>query len=422
MLDSLYAVIVPNLEYFQLKNEKNIRAKLRWELENLSKNLPSFKHITGFTLIKEELPRTRLKKIKRYEVAQKYLKEDILPQEIKKTIICEEDLKILDTDVAKKVINYLSSELKKPVYLDSHLEIDLGIDSLSRVELGLGLEALLSLKIPDEVIDSTYTVKDVIVKMQDIINQVTFGIYEPSAYAEAPGESKEEQKSWNQILNELPCDKILEKIKLTISFSDKIIIFIFKNILLFNFRIFWLLKIKGKEFIPCRGPYIICPNHASYLDGFFLFGSLTSSCAINTFFIGQAAIFEHPLVRWAMKLAHLISIDPSVYLIEAMQASSYVLRHNKIICIFPEGARSISEEIGEFKKGIGILMKELNIPVIPVYIKGSHFSWPRGVRFPRIYPIKIIFGKPLTWQELGSDYEAITERLRNEVLKLAGQK
>ena len=419
MLDSLYAVIVPNLEYFHLKNEKNIRGKLRWELENLSKDLPRYKHITGFTVIKEELPRTRLKKIKRYEVAQKYLKEDISPQEIKKTIFSEEELRLLDTDVAKKVINYLSCELKKPVYLDSHLEIDLGIDSLSRVELGLGLEALLSLRIPDEVIDSISTVKDVILKMQDIINNIAAATekYEPGL-----SEIKEEQKSWEQILNGLPSDEVLKKIKLNAGFLDKIIILIFKNILLFNFRIFWFLRIKGREFIPSRGPYIICSNHASYLDGFFLFSSLTFSRAINTFFIGHAAIFEHPLVRWTTKLAHIISINPSVYLIEAMQAASYVSRHNKIICIFPEGARSISEELGEFKKGIGILAKELNVPVIPVYIQGSHYSWPRGVRFPRLCPIKLIFGKPISPQDLGNDYESIAERLRDEVLKLAGQK
>jgi long-chain acyl-CoA synthetase len=192
----------------------------------------------------------------------------------------------------------------------------------------------------------------------------------------------------------------------------------FKSGFLFIFRLFWCLRIKGKELMPSLGPYIICPNHASYLDGFFLFSSLTPRRAINTFFIGQAAIFGHPSIRWTTKLAHLISIDPSVYLIEAMQVASYVLKHNKIICIFPEGARSISKDIGEFKKGIGILVKELDVPVIPVYIKGSHFSWPRGVRFPRFYPIKIIFGRPVHWQELGNDYETITNRLREEILAL----
>ncbi len=135
--------------------------------------------------------------------------------------------------------------------------------------------------------------------------------------------------------------------------------------------------------------------------------------------MGYAAIFEHPSVRWAGKLARLISIDPSAYLIDAMQAASYVLRNGKAICIFPEGGRAIDERIGEFKKGIGILARELDVPLIPVYIKNSHFSWPRGSRFPRPYPVKVIFGRPVSWRQLGSEYETVADGLRKEILKLA---
>jgi long-chain acyl-CoA synthetase len=415
--DYLYAIIVPDLEYFHLKNEKNIRAKIRWELENLAKNLPNYKHIMGFTITKEELPRTRLKKIKRYLVSQIYFKEEVLPRELPETIFSEEDRKTIDTHIAQKIISYLSKELKKPIYLDSHLEIDLGIDSLSRVELGLGLEALLSISIPDNFMDNISTVKEAIMNIQNIINKTTPEIYE----------AKKEPKTWSQILKAPPPDIILKKIRIESRLLDKIIGFIFKSIFLFIFKIFWFLRIKGRGSIPSSGPYILCPNHASYLDGFFIFCSLPMRSAINTFFIGYAAIFEHPFVSWAIKTARLIPLDPNTHLTEAMQATAYILRHKKIICIFPEGGRSISEEIEEFKKGIGILAKELNIPVIPIYIKGSHYSWPRGKKFPCAYPVKIIFGQPFDFKILTNqglrqgakdEYEAIALGLREEVIRL----
>jgi 1-acyl-sn-glycerol-3-phosphate acyltransferase len=85
--------------------------------------------------------------------------------------------------------------------------------------------------------------------------------------------------------------------------------------------------------------------------------------------------------------------------------------------------------LGEFKKGIGILLKELNVAVIPVYIQGSHYSWPRTSRLPRLFrPLKIIFGQPLSKKELLSkteavamwdDYGVIAQRLKEEVVKLA---
>jgi len=172
----------------------------------------------------------------------------------------------------------------------------------------------------------------------------------------------------------------------------------------------------------------MCPNHASYLDGFVVFSSLPFKCALEAFFLGYSEIFEQPVFRWSIKFAHLIPIDPNTNLTEAMQAVSYVLKHNKIVCIFPEGRRSIDENIQEFKKGVGILIKELNIPVVPVYIKGSHKSWPRTSRFPRLAPLKVSFGSPLTWKELIEShpefkakdvYEAVACALRAEVLKLA---
>lgn len=413
----LYAVIVADLEYFRLKSETNIREKIRWELENLSKNLPSYKHVMGFTITKEELPRTRLKKIKRYEVAQRYLKDKIAFQESKKLVFSEEELKTLDTDIARKVIDYLSQEFKRPVYLDSHLEIDLGIDSLSRVELVLGLEAILCIKIPDDLMYSVSTVKEIILNVQELINRTASGM----------GEAKKEEKTWKQLLQQPLSEAAQGKIRITAGFLGRILIVIFKGIFLFIFRVFWFLRIEGKEFIPSYGPYILCPNHASYLDGFFVFSSLPLKSAVNTYFLGLAVIFGHPLVNRLTKLAHLISIDPSAYLIEAMQAAAYVLRQKKVICIFPEGSRAINEDVGEFKKGIAILVQELNVPVIPVYIKGSHYSWPRGERFPKFYPVKIIFGRPFGSAELKKeglslggrdDYEAIALGLRKEVLKL----
>ena len=130
-------------------------------------------------------------------------------------------------------------------------------------------------------------------------------------------------------------------------------------------------------------------------------------------------------MAWGIKLARLVPLDPNVYLIEAMQVSSYILRNSKIMCIFPEGRRSVDENPQDFKKGVGILAKELDIPLVPVFIKGSHFAWPRTKTFPRFYPLKITYGHPLSASELlkkstggGSDYEKIVEALREEVLRL----
>lgn len=408
LVDSLYAVVVADLEYFRKRSEVNITERIRNELSISAKDLPSHKHIMGFAVTREPLPRTPLKKIIRYKVKQRYSKEKITVEELKKLAVSSEDMKILETDVGRRIIKYLTRELKLPIYLDSHLELDLGIDSLSRVELVLGLEEMFEIKIPDEVIYNISTPRELIKTIQDFVSGG------PPTVTELP----EAKKQWSQILNRTPHTSVLNKIRVSGGFLERSLTFVFKYIFLFIFRIFWFLKIQGRENVPSGSPYIICSNHASYLDGFAIFSSLPFPSAADVFFIGHAKIFEHPFIAWAVKVARLISIDPSVHLIEAMQAASFVLKNKKIICIFPEGGRSFSEEVGEFKKGVGILLKELNIPVIPVHIVGSHYSWPVSSRFPKPYPLKIIFGKPMDWQQLGEDYQGIAKGLREKIIEL----
>jgi long-chain acyl-CoA synthetase len=100
----------------------------------------------------------------------------------------------------------------------------------------------------------------------------------------------------------------------------------------------------------------------------------------------------------------------------AMQLSAYVLRQGRILCVFPEGTRSRDGSTKEFKKGVGIIAKELNIPLVPVAIMGTYKMMPSGKFFPK--PVKLIvsIGNPLYPGD--NDYDGIVKRLYGEVEKL----
>ena len=415
-VESLQAVIVPDFDQCRFTQEGNIQAKIRWELENIARDLPPYKHIMGFILTKEELPRTALKKLKRYAVEEKYLKQAPPEEEVS---IDEGDFEDLDPEITKKVIGYLCDQLHRSVGVNNHLEIDLGIDSLSRVEMGLGLEKLLSVSIPDEDLGSISTVKELIA--------IIFSLRDSS---EKPGRAKKlDDKTWAHILQQPPNESIRQKIQTKMNFGYWLFAVTSKIFILTLFRIIWLLRIRKTAPLPNNGPCIVCANHASYLDGPVIMCSLPFQTVLNTYFLGYTLIFEHPLIRWVMKPAHLVSIDASVRLMESMQTTSYILSKQKIVCIFPEAERTIDNQVKKFRKGVGVLVKELNVPVIPAYIKGSYHAWRRGNRFPRPYPMKVTFGRPFTKEELlegkssdiADDYEAIAQRLREEVIKLKDQ-
>jgi long-chain acyl-CoA synthetase len=367
----------------------------------------------GFTMIKEDLPRTRLGKIRRFELQKRYT-ELVESREPKKKKYSQTDLDILERADSRKVLDFLKGRLGKDITLDDHLEIDFGIDSLTRIELADGLERILNVKIPNELIMNVFTVRELLQEI-DILEK-----------GDITERFKTDIFDWKDLLNRIPPEDILRKVRLHPSLLDKILTFIFTRPLYYVFRILWQLKVEGIDRLPAKGPYILCPNHASFLDGFIVAESLPYRIELDTFFLGHAGYFEHPLVAWGIRVGRLVSLDPNIHLVEAMQISSYILRNGKVMCIFPEGRRSVDENIQDFKKGVGILSKELDVPLVPVLIEGSHFAWPRTRRFPRPFPLKIIYGSPISASELLArsnkkdldEHERIVAALRDEVLKL----
>ena len=79
-----------------------------------------------------------------------------------------------------------------------------------------------------------------------------------------------------------------------------------------------------------------------------------------------------------------------------------------------------------FRKGTGILVRELRAPVLPAHISGAYEAWPRGQTWPRISRLHVRFGEVVQPEELlrgdgprgRDDAETIVMRLRNRVIAL----
>jgi len=422
--DRLSAVVVPDADYCRKVGLVDINSTIRWELENLSEELASYKRIKGYIIVKEGLPRTRLGKIKRYEVKNKYLDElkgAKLKDAMEETPSTDEDIRLISSDVGRRMIEVLNkyAKLEKQIFPADHIELDLGIDSLGRVELIIALEQALNIRIPNELMSKVFTVKELILEIEKLVPNA--GVQRETVL------QAKSQTLWKEILNEKPAIDMMKKINLTPNRLTILGMLLFAEILRLVFKVIWGLKVSGTENIPRTGKCILCVNHGSYLDAFIVEASMPASLRKGLFFVGFKAYFEQPLIKNIIKYIRVIPIDPGMHFVEAMQASSYVLKNDKMVCIFPEGQRTIDGEIKEFKKGVGILAKELNVPLVPVLITGSFESWPRTKKFPSPYPIKITFGESFDFEELKKvglkfgakdEYEAIAFGIREEVIKL----
>jgi long-chain acyl-CoA synthetase len=422
--ERLAAVVVPDTEYFRKVGQVDFNSVIRWELENLSERLASYKRIKGYIIARQDLPRTRLGKIKRYEVKSRYL-DELRGIKLKgpsgEIPVTGEDLRLLSSSVGRKIIEALkkSAKLERQITPSDHIELDLGIDSLGRVELIIALEQALNIHIPEELTTKVFTVKELILEIERLVPEE--GVQRESILQPIG------QTSWNKILNEDPAKDIIKKLNLSPNRMTIFGMLLFTEILRLVFKVIWRLEVFGIDNIPKLNKCILCVNHSSYLDAFIVEASVSASLRRRIFFVGFRAYFEQPIIKNIIKYIKVIPIDPGMHFVEAMQASSYVLRNELIVCIFPEAQRTIDGNVKEFKKGVGILAKELDIPLVPVLITGSYESWPRTMLFPRPHPIKITFGRPIHFDELKKvglglgakdEYEAIAAGIREEVIKL----
>lgn len=411
-LEYLHAIVVPDLEFFKERGEMNVRKVIKNVFEVFSKSLPGYRHIMGFTVSQEPLSRTVLGKIKRYEVEKKFM-PGILKggRDDKEELPQEKDLS--ESENAKKLIACIKENLgiEGQVRLSDSIELDLGVDSLARVELVLAIENCFGIEFPEEMIaGEIFTVRDVFLKVENLLGGVS-GKTTPD---------KEKALFWQDIIKQDLPDDFKNKILLNPGWPDRILTFLVKGVISMFLRIFYSLRVEGADNIPEKGPYVLCANHTSFLDGFIVAAGVPFMTELNLFFIAFRRYFTTPIIRNLVRKARIIPID-ATQIIEAMQASTFILRHDKALCIFPEGERSLDGEIKEFKKGIGIIAKELDMPLIPVHIKGAFEAWPRTKRFPKLHPIRIKFGNPVSsdiliarGMKLGAKdkYEAISMGIR----------
>jgi long-chain acyl-CoA synthetase len=406
--EKLAALVVPDLGFFREIGETDIHGKVKWDLEVLSQDLEPYKRVRELVLSPEELPKTRLGKVKRYE-AQRLYQERAGKRYEKKKPAVEEGL----SPVGKIVVEILARQTGEVISLDDHLELDLGMDSLGLVELLAALEGRFHLKIRDGEFTGILTVRELINFIEE-------------KNPEAAGEPEAEMAAWDTILRTDPPPALLRRIGMEGGLGARLVTKGLTAMLGLWFQ--WMFRIRaiGQERLPARG-YVLCPNHASFLDG-FLIAYAVGPRRQRLFSLGYSRYFDIPVVRHLSKLIRIIPVDSARNVVAAMQVASYVLRKGQALCVFPEGSRSPGGEVGHFKKGAAILAKELAVKLVPVYLQGSYEAWPTGVTLPRPHPIRVVFGRGHAWEELrkrgleidpaATDYDAITLGLRQEVLDL----
>lgn len=180
------------------------------------------------------------------------------------------------------------------------------------------------------------------------------------------------------------------------------------------------MEISGLKNIPKGKPVIFASNHQSLMDIPLLLASLPGTYH----FVAKRELFSIPLIGWYIGWAGHLRIDRanSISAKKTLDKVVASLKKGESIIIFPEGTRSRTGKLNEFKRGSLLAAFNAGVPVIPVTIQGSFEIMPKGTLLLNPTKVKILIGRPIPFvkSERPSKKEQleVSNKIRNAIASM----
>jgi len=177
-----------------------------------------------------------------------------------------------------------------------------------------------------------------------------------------------------------------------------------------------------------KGPLLIVANHTSHLDVALIqtllppeIGRKVCPAAWKEYFDTEGQPFYKKIGKWlAWQIAtigfNIFPFPQSSGFRQSMAYAGELCDAGWNVLFFPEGERTVDGRWAPFREGTGILVKNLQVPLLPVAIQGGEKILPRGAAWPKRGVVKMAIGQPFTVTE-GSPGE-ITQRVEAEIWKV----
>lgn len=381
--DMLKAIIVPQKEWASDKSDEEIEMALKREvLEPYNLTVTNYKKLMSLMVYRGELPRTKLEKLQRYK----------LKEILKGAKTCSNTTKVeeVDPDFEEYRIlkEYIENEKKITIRRTDHIETDLAFDSLDMVTLEGFIQQTFGTEIKAGSMPSYRNIEE----MAKFI-------------AESKTRMEVENEDWHTFLHADHSALELPKASFMLSVS--------KGLSMLLFKLYNRVEIKGIENLPAEAPFIVAPNHQSFLDGPLVSAGLPKKVLYDSYFFAKEDHVKSSIRKAFARNNNIILMERS-NLRNSIGKLAQVLRGGKNLVIFPEGVRTSNGKVGSFKKTFAILSAELNVPIVPVRITGAYEALSRTSHFVKPHKIVIEF-LPVVKPDTNLSYDELAEKVKNRI-------
>jgi long-chain acyl-CoA synthetase len=199
-------------------------------------------------------------------------------------------------------------------------------------------------------------------------------------------------------------------------------------------RAFAWLRVEGREHLrDLQGPVMFAANHQSFMDGPVIMAALPprwryslAPAMAKEMFAAHFFPKEHGgFARLTNSLNYYLAVlffnafplpQREAGARQTLRYIGELLAEGTSVLIFPEGRRSETGEIDEFRPGIGMIASRLDVPVIPVRIDGLQNVLRVGWHMARPGRVRVAFGTPIHLK--GDDYAALARKVEVAVRAL----
>lgn len=182
------------------------------------------------------------------------------------------------------------------------------------------------------------------------------------------------------------------------------------------FRLYGRWEIIGRENVPATGPVIVAPNHVSYVDPPLVGSGLKRECR----FMGRHDLWNTKILAWLMPRIGAFPVHRGKMDRQAIRLGLEALEQGYVLVIFPEGARSDDGTLQKGELGTALFVQKSGAPVVPAAVIGAYEMLPSHANKPKRVKLKVVYGKPLTFEK-GVTREEILRKIMRAIAELLTQ-
>lgn len=180
------------------------------------------------------------------------------------------------------------------------------------------------------------------------------------------------------------------------------------------------MKCLNRKNFPTEVPYVIASNHQSYPDGVYIAkylprGHFKKMCCMAA---SDLETSHGWLGRLMMKVGRGIAVDRYGNPVRGLIKAKKEVEEGNICLVFPEGTRSATGALGEFKDGASYIAIKTGVPLVPVFISGAYEIWPRQSKHAKPFKgflkrkkLRIYIGEPVYGKDFDNDAHKMTAHL-----------